>query len=245
MKIKLSPELLWLCPIVVPNLIRVGRKQDGGYIVPKFIIDYSQGLLSFGLGNDWSFEEHWRQIKPDDPIHMYDGDPWLKYNDILKKKCCEFFNSDKNVWYQEHVVAENNLQQHQINFKTTIDRICLDRIFLKCDIEGGEIPIISDILLNHHKIIGIAIELHNINQQRQIFINTVNNIKNHYSIVHIHGNNHRSRGEEGLTDSFELTFVRNDLIHNSDLRFNIWLEGTDYSNVPDGEDLQYSFEIKK
>ena len=46
-----------LKPIHVTDLIRVGRDNDGGYIVPKSIILKSKSLLSYGINKDWSFEK--------------------------------------------------------------------------------------------------------------------------------------------------------------------------------------------
>ena len=41
------------------KLIRVGRKNDGGYVLPGILINETDGLLSFGYGYDSSFEEEY------------------------------------------------------------------------------------------------------------------------------------------------------------------------------------------
>jgi hypothetical protein len=42
-------------PYQLDNLVRMGPKNDGGYIVPE---NYkSKVLISFGLGNNWDFEK--------------------------------------------------------------------------------------------------------------------------------------------------------------------------------------------
>ena len=38
------------------SLIRLGKKNDGGYLVSKNDIDKSDLLLSLGIYDDWSFE---------------------------------------------------------------------------------------------------------------------------------------------------------------------------------------------
>ena len=53
---KIDKSLNFLKPIIVKNLFRLGRKEDGGYVVDKDVIKKSDTLLSFGLGSDWSFE---------------------------------------------------------------------------------------------------------------------------------------------------------------------------------------------
>ena len=44
------------------DLIRLGRNNDGGYLVEKNSIKNSKTLISFGIGNDWSFEAHFKTI---------------------------------------------------------------------------------------------------------------------------------------------------------------------------------------
>mgnify|MGYP001432226796 FL=1 len=46
-----------LRPIAYENLIRIGRSNDGGYVIPKKIFSICDGLLSYGINKDWSFEK--------------------------------------------------------------------------------------------------------------------------------------------------------------------------------------------
>ena len=39
------------------DLIRIGRDNDGGYLVEKKSLENTQSLISLGISNDWSFEE--------------------------------------------------------------------------------------------------------------------------------------------------------------------------------------------
>ena len=39
------------------DLIRLGRNNDGGYLVEKNSLKVSKALISFGLSFDWSFEK--------------------------------------------------------------------------------------------------------------------------------------------------------------------------------------------
>lgn len=39
------------------DLVRVGRDNDGGYLISQQDIDHSDLLLSLGIKDDWSFEE--------------------------------------------------------------------------------------------------------------------------------------------------------------------------------------------
>ncbi|GHT25208.1 hypothetical protein FACS189430_11500 [Bacteroidia bacterium] len=44
-------------PVKVDDLIRVGRNADGGYVISSQQIEKTDFLLSFGINEDWSFEE--------------------------------------------------------------------------------------------------------------------------------------------------------------------------------------------
>ena len=44
------------------NFVRLGRNNDGGYIVPVDAAKDSNLLLSFGLDDDWSFEKDFYEI---------------------------------------------------------------------------------------------------------------------------------------------------------------------------------------
>ena len=61
-----------LRPIKFPDLVRIGRQNDGGYVVPRSILDSINVLVSFGVGDDWSFEECIRRHKSKIKIEAYD-----------------------------------------------------------------------------------------------------------------------------------------------------------------------------
>ena len=61
-----------LIPIEIDDLVRVGRDNDGGYILPKSIINICDGLLSYGINKDWSFEKDFLKENPKVIIHCYD-----------------------------------------------------------------------------------------------------------------------------------------------------------------------------
>ncbi len=52
----LNKKYSFLKPIKNPNLARIGRNEDGGYVVDFEIIKKCNTLITFGLGPDWSFE---------------------------------------------------------------------------------------------------------------------------------------------------------------------------------------------
>ncbi len=63
------------------DLIRLGGNYDGGYVVEKNSIEKSEGLITLGLGYEWTFEkDYFRQFKK--PIHCYDHT--VNYSSIKK-----------------------------------------------------------------------------------------------------------------------------------------------------------------
>ena len=61
-----------LRPIESNDLVRIGRANDGGYVVPKTIFKLCDGLLSYGINKDWSFEKDFSKKNPNANIHCYD-----------------------------------------------------------------------------------------------------------------------------------------------------------------------------
>ena len=62
----------FLKSIKTDNLIRVGAKADGGYIVDSKIIENCNILISFGLGSHWSFELDFLKKNKYLIIYVYD-----------------------------------------------------------------------------------------------------------------------------------------------------------------------------
>ena len=44
-------------PINIDDLIRLGRPEDGGYVISGRCVEQSRVLVSFGISEDWSFDE--------------------------------------------------------------------------------------------------------------------------------------------------------------------------------------------
>jgi hypothetical protein len=244
---KLPSHLGWLCPVQAPDLVRLGDLMDGGYIVPQAVVDQADGLLSLGLGDNWSFDTAWHRLKPLDPIHLYDGTVTrdnlkitinvpVRKNLDLKATYDRFFTGTV-----QHMVQNVGPAEEQADMVDCLDRLSGQNIFIKMDIEGGEYALIESIMRNSSRIIGMAMEFHFCNAHRDIFQKAVTALQKEYVIVHLHGNNHVDIGPEGLTDCLELTLVRRDLCNITQIRTTCYLDGLDFSNVAGAEDFRYCF----
>ena len=61
-----------LAPVLREDLIRLGRKNDGGYVIPRYVFKECDTLLSLGICDDWSFDLQFKEHLPEITIHAYD-----------------------------------------------------------------------------------------------------------------------------------------------------------------------------
>lgn len=192
------------------NLIRLGKNNDGGYLVEKDSLSNAKSLISFGLSYDWSFEKEFFNLK-NCPIHCYD--PTIKYSSIKKfsrKSIINLFkfknlynksflqhNINNILLYNDykkffsnkviHYESSIGIGRNKVDFAELINKIKLYPVFLKIDIEGSEYRILEDILSCQDKIIGMVIEFHNIDLHKDLISNFIK--KFNLSLCHIHGQN--------------------------------------------------------
>ena len=54
------------------NLIRLGRKLDGGYVVDKRVIRKTKVIITCGLDDEWSFEKQFQEYNNNCKILAFD-----------------------------------------------------------------------------------------------------------------------------------------------------------------------------
>ena len=213
------------------NLLRIGRNNDGGYLVEKDSLKASKALISFGLGFDWSFEKDFYKLHSNVPIHCYDHT--VKYSAIKKfsrRSLLNIFNLKyysvlgfksilKNFFLPRDY--KNFFKKNCIHFRSAIGiganlisiddvfaKISTNNIFLKIDIESSEYRILNDILRVQEKLSGLVIEFHNIDLHMDKILNFVTNLK-FLRVVHIHGQNPGGKSyldSNGDPTAIEVTF---------------------------------------
>jgi len=173
---------------------RLGRDFDGGYIIAEIPNIKYTTLLSGGIENDISFEEDFVNKYTIDNAYAFDG----TINKLPKETTLITFIK-KNIGFSND---NQNTNLHDI-----ID--VNECIFVKMDIEGGEIPWIkslSDEQMN--KFEQIVMEFHSPFSHNEIDVFDKIN-KNHY-LIHFHGNNCcGTRNHNGviIPNIFECTYL--------------------------------------
>lgn len=208
-------------PFACEDLIRLGKDNDGGYLVNKEDVMSSKRLISFGIGQDTSFETN-----------------------FIKQNAVDVLTFDQSV--NELNIKHDKITHYSTNIdKNNIENILTqngDSLFLKCDIDGGEYDILDTLIRNAHRFTGAAIEFHNITTP-----NAFNDLTNFIGkfdlrLIHIHANNYSYiiSGDIIFADVIELSF--------SSSRKNTYLSDIislpnklDMPNNPTDEDFKIHF----
>ena len=199
------PKFLKPLNIKRSNLIRVGPKKDGGYIIDKRILGKSKTLISCGLNDDWNFEKDFLRKNGDTSIIAYDHTVtnkfWIKrfkkdflallllkklkldkILDVFKYIDYKFFFRKNKIHFQKKIVSKI-----KNNKEITISKILNNykkNVILKIDIEGDEYRIFKDIKKNSKKILFLILELHDVDKNTTKIKNFLRKLD--LKIIHIH-----------------------------------------------------------
>ena len=213
------------------DLVRIGRDHDGGYLVSKIDIDYSEVLFGLGISDDWSFVSDFLRHKKV-PIFAYDASVnkkdfikniknslirinkpkdflyWVKVYFSYKK----FFSEDRK--HIEKFVGLNAEGKH-CTMNDILSEVKSNKIFLKIDIEGSEYRILDTLITNKDRICGMVIEFHDCDIHLAKIQNFVE--KFDLNLVHVHANNNApTRIDDDLPIVLELTFSKNSKVRKLD-----------------------------
>lgn len=228
--------------LALPDLRRYGRANDGGYVCSSRLVENTEVLLSFGINDDWSFENDfvkasnaycvafdfsisrisllqrgWSQVR------FFFGDI-LKRRSIQVNRISTSFTDFRNfvsfnLFFQQNKFYKLGLGKENETVFRSIKTIMEDyvpknkEIFLKLDIEGMEYQVIEDILQYSGAITGIAIEFHNVHDKLEEFEQLITLLQQQYYAYHIHENNYGIlKTVEGWPDVLEISLIRKDQV---------------------------------
>jgi hypothetical protein len=215
----------WLRPYKVERLIRLGRDNDGGYLIDFANLVDTDLVLAFGVYDDWSFEEQFRSLR-NVPILAFDQSisdqhffrrilnalrfpdhPSIALERYLKYRSYKrFFVGD--VRHVSKMVSQfnddNYMSVEQIVKDYNLSRF-KKRIFLKCDIEGDEYRILDALLSSAELWSGLAVEFHNVDLHFGKVANFIARLP--LKLCHVHGNNFGPLLANGVPSVIECSFT--------------------------------------
>ena len=218
MKPLVLPRILQ--PFYCPDLIRLGKDNDGGYLVNKLDVEKTKGLLSFGIGNDISFEEDFTKLNKC-PIDAYDG---------TIENTNKFFSGNKKFY-------NKNIDKDFLSY-VDIER---SNLFLICDIEDSEYSILDILVRKSKNFTGMVIEFHSVHDYSRFNLLTNFIAKNHLKLIHVHANNNSyiETPTVILPDCLELTFTSSDNIIYDEVKLP---HSLDMPNSTQRSELEIVFE---
>lgn len=254
-----------LKPVDVPCLRRLGRLQDGGYLVSGRTIEDSDALLGLGVSDDWSFEKEFLGLKqPGFRIDCYDDRVSARkfffrsingaLNSVVRPsrehfrrallypRYLAFFARNPNVrLFRERVGRDG---KGETGLAAILERIApATRVFAKIDIEGSEYLLMDDLLLFADSFSGFCIEFHEVDALQDRVCDFCEQAADRFVITHVHGNNMGGIGPSGLPNALECTFELRETLAGAvvDGGRSYPLAGLDYPNDPGLPDYGLEF----
>lgn len=244
------------------QLVRLGKKYDGGYLVDLNSIHKSEFLISGGIFYDYKFEQDYLNLSDYKEIYCYDHviNPYtysLKWILILFKRLIFFEKKDrlkksvrnilkpikflnfikkKRVNYYKIGIGEDDKKIYSL--KKIVSKISDDKIFfLKIDIEGDEYKILNQILEYSEKLSGLVIEFHDVEKNLNLIKDFIENFK--LDLIYIHINNVSKLDPNGIPGIIEMSFSKF-AKKNDDLSFR--KHELDFPNNPNLPSIDLTFQ---
>ena len=244
------------------NLVRIGPKKDGGYVIDKRVIEKSEVIITCGLNDDWEFERDFLNKNTSSRVEAYDHTVdryfWLnrfrkdfiaflllkkitprQILDIIKYVSYLNFFKGKNKHHIKKIVSRKNDENNQATISEAIGSN--ENIILKIDIEGDEFKILEEIDKNLDKINLLVIEFHDMQKNLKKVENFIENTK--LKNIHINANNYGMLDEKGIPQVIEMTLINPKKFEITDERSkrNYPIEGLDFKNRKRGPDIELKF----
>jgi len=264
----LPTEYNFLIPNSQQTLSRMGINKDGGYIVDEKLVNYSNILVSFGMGDEFSFEDDFLKKNEINKVFIFDYTInhkiyaknifkiirrilkfKRKYSDLVKliktfRDFRTFINKERVNFFSKKITNEiKNVED--TNLKKIIEELKIKKeqeIILKIDIEGDEYKIINDIIIHHEKINQLVMEFHDLHIKKDEFFTSIKKLQKFFTIVHLHANNYNKCNDDGFPINIEITLCKKKYItENQNKTYNFPIKNLDYPNNSELPDLEINF----
>jgi hypothetical protein len=200
------------------GLVRVGRDNDGGYVLPRDLIEKSAALLSLGVNDDWSFEEDMLAANPALRITCVDGTTGMG-RILLKtaqnsvdmighlfsrqipkfRRNVSYLSKPFAFWrfFSKHELLPLMVRSSAAAGCVTLPEL-LERstrgeadcwVILKSDIEGAEFSVLPASVGHLKQVAAILIEFHDLDRNWEAFVACMSALLPGFHIAHVHGNN--------------------------------------------------------
>tara|TARA_B100000575_G_scaffold116008_1_gene92291 strand:- start:893 stop:1675 length:783 start_codon:yes stop_codon:yes gene_type:complete len=245
------------------NLIRLGRKSDGGYVIDKRVINKTKTIITCGLEAEWSFEKQFQKYNKNCQIlafdHTVDRKFWtkrflrdfisllllkqvklIKIIDLFKFFQYLIFFRGKNKHYHKKIVSKKTNKNNQV---TITDAIGDNKdIVLKIDIEGDEYKVLDEVNKNFRKLNLVILEFHDLQNNLKKIKNFIDKTK--FKNIHINANNYGMVDKRGIPQVIEMTFINPEKfkIKKYKTRRNYPIKDLDFKNRKRGPNIKIIFD---
>lgn len=216
---------LWLKPAAPADLARFGSGGDGGYVLPRRVLDHVHGVLGMGLFDDWSFEA-WVHERTGANVAIFDHTVnwrfWLRrtmghlvrgvfQGDAARRRKLpipiayrRFFNSTNRRHFQIGIGNEPGM----VGLEKAMTLAGMkDNILLKIDIEGAEYQILDSIVANRDRFVACVIEFHLIDQHHDELEKFFAAMNDDFVLVHFHANNFGVNAQHSYSSFIEVSLM--------------------------------------
>ena len=254
-----------LRPIPSSDLMRIGRANDGGYVVSAATVLESDYLISAGINDDWSFESAFLSrhgveipmiaIDYSISIRVFFFRATKNFVKLLLKRATvkDFLDSLKVPFRYLAFFRKKNLHLRkklvgtaggvgEISLQDLFTATNSKKIFLKIDIEGGEYELLSTILKHEERLTSAVIEFHDCNSQWDKIYKFTMEFGHSHELVHVHVNNFGGSDVNGFPNVIEITFASRNLIsYKTEVVDQYPRFGLDSPNSPRYPDLEVKY----
>jgi len=222
-------------PIRIAEQIRLGRSNDGGYVVPSIAISNTTHLISIGYGNDASFEFEFIE-RGAKKVFLFDDKSsiifhikevfisligrFVKGKDFHPRKAVfdlKYFLkvlSNSKIQFKKKSLVPIAQTRKNIDFQNLFGEIPIENAAVKIDIEENEYACFSQFVIPQ-RITLLIIEFHEIQKNLPSFQRIIKMLKQNFCITNVHINNF-GHINEGIPSTIEMVFLNKKFVEKED-----------------------------